>query len=400
MEIAKVKNKKELPMWMKKIAGANMIAAAFFIPACTNASGMPDSLITSEAAQKTQLPPVADRITRDTGVDMQPCYEYEVCGTDLGIPFLLPNNSVGYVFGDTFSVKGPYVKNVRPGRDGWRSPVILRSNVIPKINEPISFDSAAGIRGGGTAPEVMHNGHRNAHEISIYPNDAISLPDGRVVMSYMSVGGDATDTAKWVSSYAGLAVSNNGGNTFDRMLGSDNIPGPGDPVWMNNRNNTDPNQMWSMQRDGDYIYIITTRAGRQTGPMMMLRVPWQHVTEKSRYECWNGSGFGGECKPLLPESKYGEPSLRKLDDTWVMSYVDYARAQLMTRTAKAPTGPWSESKVQMNWRDLNALYGGFIHPYSTPNNLILMVSTWQSEDDGTEHGKLLRYDVSHLVGSA
>ncbi|MCA9334723.1 DUF4185 domain-containing protein [Candidatus Saccharibacteria bacterium] len=397
MEIHTINTKREMPKWIKKVAGANMIAATFFLPACTSAS---DTAHETEQniAQEVQLP-VADRITRDTGLDMQPCYEYKVCGTDLGIPFLLPNNSVGYLFGDTFSAMGPYVKNVRPGRDGWRSPVILRSNVLPEINQPIIFDSAAGISGTGVAPEVMYNGHRNSREISIYPNDAISLPDGRVAMSYMSVGGNATDTAKWASSYAGIAISNDGGNTFDRMLGSDHLPGPGDPVWSNNRSNTDPNQMWSMQRDGDYIYIITARAGRQTGPMMMLRVLWQHITDKRYYECWNGENFGGECQPLLPESKYGEPSLRKLGDTWVMSYVDYTHAQLMTRTASTPTGPWSEPKIQMNWRDLNALYGGFIHPYSTPNNLILMVSTWQSEDDGTEHGNLLRYDVSHLVGS-
>ena len=392
MEISRKTNKKELPKWMKKVAGANMIAAAFFLPACTNASGMVESPETP-----SQTIPAPDRLTRDTGMDMQPCYEFKVCGTDLGIPFLLNNGSVGYLFGDTFSVAGPYVKNLSPGGDKWRSPVMLRSNTTPTVGQPITFDNAAGLSGTGIAPEVMFNGHRRGREVSIFPNDGISLPDGRIIMSYMSVGSETTpDNVKWSSSYAGLAVSNNGGNSFDRMLGSDRIPGPGDPVWINNRNNTDPFQMWSMQRDGDYIYVVSVRAGRQQGPMMMLRVPWQHVMEKQYYECWNGSNFGGECQPLLPDSKYGEPSLRKLGDTWVMSYVDYTRTQLVTRTADKPTGPWSEPKIQMTWSDLNALYGGFVHPYSTPDNLILMVSSWQREKDGSEYGKLIRYDVSHL----
>lgn len=413
MELSRNENKGKRPRWIAKIIGANVLAASLLLPACTSTpeamsaapiptaeQEIPDAVDPAPNIQNDIKPPapVADRLTRDTGIDMQSCLEFSICGTDLGVPFLLPNGSVGYLFGDTFAVAGPYIKNLPPGGDKWRSPVMMRSNDLPEVGKPITFDNAAGLGGKGIAPEVMYDGHRNGHEVTIFPNDAISLPDGRIVMSYMSVGSEITPKqASWSSAYAGLAVSYDGGNTFDRMLGQDTIPGPGDPVWMNTGDNLDANQMWSMQRDGDYVYILTARAGRQNGPMMMLRVPWQHITEKGYYECWNGSGFGGECQPLLPESKYGEPSLRKLNDgTWAMSYVDYTYTQLVTRTAKSPTGPWSEPKVQMSWLDLNSLYGGFIHPYSTADNLVLMVSTWQREDNGTELGKLLRYDVSHL----
>jgi hypothetical protein len=323
------------------------------------------------------------------------------------VPFTLPNGSIGYMTGDTFAVAGPYQDPLPPGGDKWRSPVMLRSSEMPKLHDPITFDNAVGLAGEGVAPEFIYDSHRtNGREITVFPNDAVSLPDGSIIVSYQSVGGEITpDNANWTTNYSGLAFSADGEH-FERLLsGPDGSAGPGDPVWMNNEFNSDENQMWSMQLDGDYVYIISTRAGRTTGPMIMLRVPWREMRDKSAYTCWNGNGWGGDCKPLLPESKYGEPSFRKLDDgtpegLWVMSYVDYTYTQLMTRTAKNPSGPWSEPSIQMSWLDMNALYGGFIHPMSTPDNLILIVSTWQREIDKDKYGKfgkLLRYDVSHLI---
>ena len=340
-------------------------------------------------------------------MDMDPCWRFTVCGTDLMVPFLLPNGSVGYMTGDTFAVAGPYQDPLPPGGDKWRSPVMLRSSEMPKLHDPIDFDSAAGLAGEGVAPEFIYNSHRrNGREVTVFPNDAVSLPDGSIIVSYQSVSGEISpDNANWTTNYSGLAYSTDG-NNFTRLLsGPNGNPGPGDPVWMNNGElDAAEAQMWSMQLDGDHIYIISVRPGRTPGPMVMLRVPWREVRDKGAYQCWNGKNWGGACVPLLPESKYGEPSIRKLSDgTWVMSYVDYTYTQLVTRTADNPTGPWSEPKVQMSWLDMNALYGGFIHPYSTKDNLILMVSTWQREIDKDKYGKfgkLLRYDVSHLVTTA
>lgn len=350
---------------------------------------------------KQPLPPPIKQgdLTRDTGIDMQPCRDFGVCGTDLGIPFTLPNGSIGYLFGDTFVVAGPHIPNLEPGSDEWRSPVMLRSNITPVKGQPIIFDNAAGLIDKGLAPEFMLNKHRSDGEISILPNDGVSFPEnGQIIISYMSIGeGMTKDNPHWRTNYSGLAISYDG-NAFERIPLSVDAP-----IWNNDIQNSDPYQMWSMQRDGDYVFIVTVRAGRQSGPMMLLRVPWDQMLKKSAYECWDGSGWGGACQPLLPLSKYGEPSLRKLSDgTWVLSYVDFTYTQLITRTAKKPEGPWSTEKVQLTWRQLNALYGGFIHPQSTASDLVLMVSAWQAKvhDPNTdEDDELIRYDVSHFVGS-
>src|ERR1043165_414133 len=58
---------------------------------------------------------------RLTGADLDTNSRWQVAGTDLGIPYVLENGSIGYLFGDTFSTPWP-----ESGQD-WRSPVMLRS---------------------------------------------------------------------------------------------------------------------------------------------------------------------------------------------------------------------------------------------------------------------------------
>lgn len=417
-EMENFESRRDRPRWVKRLTGAACVTTALFMPACTNAeatemshhtddtslqipdqdSKPPDVTKSSTLTPISELPPAWQRLTRDTGIDMASCVEFRVCGTDLGIPFLLPNGSVGYLFGDTFQVAGPHLKDLPRGGDMWRSPTMMRSNEHPTQGKPIYFDSAVGVGPNerGIAAEIIPNAHRRGPEISVLPNDAVSLPNGDIILSYMSIAGGMTgDNPGWTTNYAGLAISHDG-NHFERIPAT-----PGAPIWSKD---TDPGQqMWSMQLDGDYVYIVATPEGRRQGSMTMLRVRWEQMLDKSAYECWNGGGWGGECKPILPDAKYGEPSLRKLrDGKWALSYVDYNYTHLVTHTADSPEGPWSAPTIQMNWRDLNAMYGGFIHPYSTSDNLIMMVSTWQTEGESTDvkERKLLRYDISHLIGRA
>jgi hypothetical protein len=426
------KNKWRGPHWLVRIAGVTAISAALFAPSTHSLESEPAPFnpgITMELPEPDPVPEiiqpppppvdltltVQQRLTRDTGMDMPPFQRFKIGGTDLLVPVtLLPdkdgNVCNGFLSGDTFAVAGPYIQDLPPGGDMWRSPTMLISCDTPQVGKPLDFQSAANIDANGVAQEVMFNSHRDGdgHEITVFPNDAIAIPEtGEIIMSYQSVSSEITPkNANWATGYSGLAISKDNGQHFERLLtGPDGNAGPGDPVWMNNSENTDPFQMWSMERDGDYVYIISTRSGRQSGPMMLMRAPVKSLTDKGKYECWNGNDFGGDCQPLLPDSKYGEPSMKKLDDgtpegLWVMSYVDYTYTQLMTRYAKSPSGPWSEPKIQMSWLDLNAMYGGFIiKKGSTPKNLSATISTWQREinkEKYGKYGKLLLYGVFHF----
>ena len=149
---------------------------------------------------------------RLTGADLDTASRWQVAGTDLGIPYVLENGSIGYLFGDTFS--GP-----RPGGPGWRSPVMLRSNVHPGAAGGVVFDSAAKVAGDGFAPEIMFNAYDTSgnSEFTVIPNDGISFPEtGRQLVSYMSIQQwYGNQTPAWRTNYAGLAYSDNG-NDFIR----------------------------------------------------------------------------------------------------------------------------------------------------------------------------------------
>jgi hypothetical protein len=333
---------------------------------------------------------------RLTGEDLETHSRWDVAGTDLGIPYELENGSIGYLFGDTFGTQFP-----EAGVE-WRSPVILRSNIHPGDPDGVRFDTAAGITGDGVAPEVTYNGHRThdgagTSEWTVIPNDAISFPpNGPHIMSYMSVRNwDAVpNEGGWRTNYAGLAVSSDG-NHFERLP----------VVWWNDEHNKSPFQMWTMQRDGDWVYVFSVRAGRQRGPMMLQRVPADRVTDQSAYQGWgfdgNNWGWGRPATSILPEASYGEPSVRKLrDGTWAMVYFNAGIGAIVSRTASGPDQPWSPEKVQVTAAQEPNLYGGFVHPWSTSaaNELHMMVSRWSQVDEGGQK-RTTHYHTSQYVGS-
>jgi hypothetical protein len=311
------------------------------------------------------------------------------------IPFTGEDGSVYFLGGDTFDTATPGVGN-------WRSPIMLRSKQTPVPGQPLVFDSAAGLTGEGLAPDIMLNGHQSGGEYSVIPTDGISIPEARLqIVSYMSIEAWwPTPDRAWTDRYAGLAVSIDGGNHFIRL----DTPDTPMLTWPENSDGNDPYQVMSMQRDGNWIYIISVEAGRKPATdtrMMLQRVPWMGIFNKSAYRCWTGASWSldySACQPLLTGS-FGEPSLRLLSDgTWAMSYMDASSPDapwIVTRTASRPTGPWSAPKVQLTWDQSPFMYGGFIYPRSTRDNLLLMISTWVPPDSGLTP----RYDVSVLHGT-
>ena len=177
------------------------------------------------------------------------------------------------------------------------------------------------------------------------PNDGISFPEtGRQLISYMSIENwdRGPRNALWKSSYAGLAYSDNG-NDFIRT-----------PLkWWNDDDNANPFQMWTMQRDGDWVYVFSVRSGRQDGPMMLRRVPLGPAVQ-SRVTMRAGAGtgsadweWGRPCTPILT-GRFGEPSVRRLSDgTWAMAYLNCVTGCIVTRTANGPDQVWSDEKIQV-----------------------------------------------------
>ena len=335
------------------------------------------------------VPPIpkerAKFVKRLTGVDRTG--HWQVGGTDLGIPYTLENGSTGYLFGDTFAEPMPGA-----GPPSWRSPVLLRSDWARyPLDNGIIFDSAASVGSSGHTPEIMFNAHDVSKgpgtEFTVIPTDGISFPEtGRQIISYMSIHDwdPVLGIPTWRTNYLGLAYSDNG-NSFTRAP---------DLKWYNNGLGTDVLQQWTMQRDGDYVYIYSVAGGRHLPLGMHLRrVHFMKMFMPADYEAWNGTRWvrGGATKAIL-NGLFGEPSVRKLGNTWVMAYLSPLALPpgIYTRTASSPTGPWSAPKLQVSALDRPNLYGGFIHPKSTTEKLHMIVSHWTSTE----------YTTSQYVGKA
>lgn len=298
--------------------------------------------------------------------DLTPVPQFDIGGTDLGIPYVLENGAIGYLFGDTFS-------GAMPNSPGWRSPVALRS--YKPIANGIEFDSAFRLAGNGSAPEIMSNAHNTSGngEFTVIPNDGIAFPEtGRQIISYMSVRNWNNGT--WRTNYMGLAYSDNG-NDFVKLPWK----------WYNNAQGTDILQMTSMQRDGNWVYLLSTSNGRDLYDGLYLRrVPWDKMFDANAYEHWTWNGrwqwtknYSWAFHPILV-GQFGEPSLRKLKDgRWVISVIDAARHELVLFDSAAPDNVWNR-RVLMNNTKANSVYGGFVHPWSTMSDLHLILSRWDA----------------------
>ena len=62
-------------------------------------------------------------------------------------------------------------------------------------------------------------------------------------------------------------------------------------------------------------------------------------------------------------------------DKWIMTYLD-ENLDIVLRSADAPEGPWSASQAISTFADHPGLYGGFLHPSSTGEDLYLAMTQW------------------------
>ena len=76
---------------------------------------------------------------RLTGADLDTNHRWHVAGTDLGIPYVLENGSIGYLFGDTFDTpwpEGPPLPNDWPQSTTRSAPIprLLSQSSAPEAS--------------------------------------------------------------------------------------------------------------------------------------------------------------------------------------------------------------------------------------------------------------------------
>lgn len=327
------------------------------------------------AAPGPVAPPPAPRQVRSTrlvnqitghGSTNRTDMRWQVDGTDLGIIWQIEPGKVGVVFGDSF---GKGWKYGGTGGPDWRSNVLGFSTERDLSKGLIINDMVQDSR--CHAAELLNSRKIKNFETTVIPTSAFALGK-RQYMSYMSVNHWSKVPGMWWTNNGGLAYSDDGGSTWtkDRYAKWDNMFG------------VDRFQVTTMVPHGDYIYMFGTPNGR-VGVIGLARVPAHQVLNKSAYQYWvNGNWVpSGEnqATPILPGIA-GELSVRYDDSSrqWQMSYLDPARHAIVLRTAEQPQGTWNAGTVMVDTNDYPSAYGGFIHPWSTGNDLYFTMSAWNS----------------------
>lgn len=326
---------------------------------------------------------------------------------DLCIPYhRAHDNSWGYVFGDSWTDLQQYGE--------WMSPAMLcQQSFDASGNTPIEFTWA--LPSGGNARQLFdyqHNANNGLGdtEVTRIPNDCIEF-GGRTYIQYTSVF-TWEPPAGWDGSVAsGVAYSDDYGVTWRDY----------DYHWPGDR--TGGNQslygMWSFVGIVDgWLYIYSKRwngTHRNTedfGELQLFRIRpdqfragnfgaqenWAYVGGS-----WQWTSSATPPTPMLRGNHIGEFSVKRIGNTYCMSYFDVTDYSIRTRTASAPDAQWSAPKTQIvgdgSWPPEHwgkpvrpSLYGGYIHPGSaSATSLTLIVSQW----DGTVHSPpywVLQYD--------
>jgi hypothetical protein len=303
---------------------------------------------------------VVAKVTGPGSVSNTPA-AWGVYGTDLGIAW---DNGAGqtlFAFGDTFGSTWH-----TPGGNGndWRSQVLLRSTDTV-LSDGVSFVSAA-TDTPGHAKELIPSQKIDDVEMTVIPTAGVSV-GSRQYLAYMSVRHWGVP-GSWDTNYAAIAYSDDNGQTWVTA---------GGPRW-DNPAGTDPFQMASFARAGGYVYVFATPNGR-LGDVHVARVPEGSILDKTAYRYWDGSAWVAGSDTLATSVVAGpvaELSVR-YDSTralWLMTAM--RGTDIVLWTSSSPTGPWSAPQVIVSDADFPGLYGGFQHPWSSGDDLYLMVSQW------------------------
>jgi hypothetical protein len=208
----------------------------------------------------------------------------------------------------------------------------------------------------------------------IIPTAGVSV-NGAQYADFMHVTNWGSTAGVWQTSYAGLAQSADDGQTWTALPSAQ---------WPNNPAHTDDFQQAALVSKGGYVYLFGTPNGR-FGNAYLARVPASSVATAGDYQYWTGTGWqaGADtlAAPVVPApvaklSVQYNAGLR----LWLMTYLDQPRNAIVLRYAHSPQGPWSGQQVIVQQSDMPqgtwGIYGGFMHPWSTANDLYLTVSAW------------------------
>lgn len=330
---------------------------------------MPFSLLAQQIAGVKPANPV--RVARITGLSLpgenipnsnNTVERYDIGGTDLGIAWRMGNGQTGFWFGDTYGADWKPAKEGGPGNAGnWRSNVVGFSSDYD-LSDGITFQSMVNTQ---IIPSPHITDGTGNH--TTIPTAAIHA-NGKDYVHYMEVRKWA-EPGNWFTNKSGMYSSVNNGLSWTECK-SVNFSG------------TSNFAQAAYAKKNGYVYIMGTISGR-SGAIYLSRVKEREIEDQSKYAYFNKNsgwvkGQESEASILIP-APAGELSLLWHSDfkQWIITYLDVQKHEIVMRSAKSITGPWSETQTLVKTSDYPGLYGAFIHPASSSGTqLYFLISIW------------------------
>ncbi|MGI0541656.1 DUF4185 domain-containing protein [Corynebacterium aquatimens] len=286
---------------------------------------------------------------------------------DLGM--MAPLNDDGefaIIFGDSFT-GGKF------GEGQWFSPTGMvgekDSSGTIRVTRPLN---------DGIRAQPLIGYYSNIDMTTFIPSDVINL-DGTLYMQGMwNKGlGNVTGTEIWKST--------DNGKTWESVWKGDqfHLKGMGNLL------------SWEKGPDG-YIYVVSSQFKRQDPVYLSRFRPW-NIDDRDLWESYDPKTktWGSKATPILRSYvKAGEMNLRYIQGHWVLAMFNEGTASIEVRVSKEIATNWDSIKpahvvvagrggwyAPQNAHNFTQLYGGYIVPGSTLDNLDLVVSQWNTGDN-------------------
>ncbi|HBF68174.1 MAG TPA: hypothetical protein DDW20_02500 [Firmicutes bacterium] len=296
-------------------------------------------------------------------------------GTDLGIPFTLPDGKTMLLYGDTFS------SDNMSGH--WNSNFMAISSDY-KLSDGLKFDSVVTNDIGMIKPFAQGK-HQSGNEtdktveVTKIPTGGISIGND-VYIFYMSIRYWGTG-GSWLVNYNQVVkAKDNTYQEFEEVKGlrwsEDELYYAGQIYPFNN------------PQDNEHIYFTAIPGGRNDGAVM-FRVDKDKFEDRSEYEYLVSSSKwvkGDEGMKKLNSNPYyvfspsvSEPSIMYSEYLGKWIYSTLRGSNIVFATADNVTGPYKNIYSVVKSSDFTGLYGGLIHESyvdSKGQRIYIQLSQW------------------------